>query len=146
VGLRRRDEAGVRASLSLVYDLTVESKDPSELSIGQLSEVVRDFAVRRDWEQFHTPRNLVLALVGEVGELAAEFQWKSDLGEQMSLSQDAKDAVESEMADILSYLLRLADVLQVDLGSALERKIRTNEVRYPVDRAKGSSEKYTAYE
>jgi dCTP diphosphatase len=108
---------------------------------------VRAFADNRDWQQFHTARNLVLALVGETGELAAEFQWISD-DNIVSVLQDAdkREAVGSELADVFIYLLRLADVTGIDLAVELKKKIAINEKRYPVDKAKGSAAKYTAYE
>ena len=118
-----------------------------ESSVAELTQRVREFAAEREWEQFHSPRNLLLALVGEVGELAAEFQWASDDRLKSDLSDSQKmSAIESELADVFNYLLRLADVLEVDLGAALKNKLDINALRYPVDRAKGSSQKYTAYE
>lgn len=121
--------------------------DEQALGIDELARAIRKFAADRDWDQFHSPRNLVLALVGEVGELAAEFQWVSDDAIDTFLtSPEKRSAVELEMADVLSYLLRLADILQVDLAGALRKKIALNENRYPVDKARGSSSKYTAYE
>jgi dCTP diphosphatase len=123
------------------------STPPSESSIAELTTLVRAFADNRDWQQFHTARNLVLALVGETGELAAEFQWISD-DNIVSALQDAdkREAVGSELADVFIYLLRLADVTGVDLAEELKKKIEINENRYPVDKAKGSAAKYTAYE
>ena len=115
-------------------------------TLEELSAILRDFADRRDWEQFHLPRSLVLALVGEVGELAAELQWISDDQISDQLNDDLRSRLGSELADVLSYTLRLADVLSIDLTSALLEKIEINENRYPANRARGSSEKYTAYE
>jgi dCTP diphosphatase len=106
-----------------------------------------EFAKEREWEQFHSLRNLVLALVGEVGELAAEFQWLGD--EQIELAMldtQKREAVGSELADILAYLIRIADIADFDLESELMKKLTINESRYPVDKSKGSSAKYTAYE
>jgi len=121
--------------------------EPTDRSIDHLTALVRDFAERREWGQFHTPRNLILALVGEVGELAAEVQWLPH-GSSLELLEDVekRDAVAAEMADVLNYLLRLSDVLQIDLVAALEAKLALNETRYPVDKARGSSDKYTKYE
>jgi len=121
--------------------------EPTDRSIDHLTAFVRDFAERREWGQFHTPRNLILALVGEVGELAAEVQWLPH-GSSLELLEDVekRDAVAAEMADVLNYLLRLSDVLQIDLVAALEAKLALNETRYPVDKARGSSDKYTKYE
>ena len=123
------------------------SMPPSESSIAELTTLVRSFADNRDWQQFHTARNLVLALVGETGELAAEFQWISD-DNIVNALQDAekREAVGSELADVFIYLLRLADVTGIDLSEELKKKIAINEKRYPVDKAKGSAAKYTAYE
>ena len=120
---------------------------PSESSVVELTALVRSFADSRDWQQFHTARNLVLALVGETGELAAEFQWISD-DDIVNALQDAekREAVGSELADVFIYLLRLADVTGINLAEELRKKIAINEKRYPVDKAKGSAAKYTAYE
>jgi NTP pyrophosphatase (non-canonical NTP hydrolase) len=119
----------------------------SESSVAELTTLVRSFADSRDWQQFHTARNLVLALVGEAGELAAEFQWIGD-DNIVSALQDAdkREAVGSELADVFIYLLRLSDVIGIDLAEELKKKIAINEERYPADRAKGSAAKYTAYE
>ena len=123
------------------------STQPSESSVDDLTAIVRSFAESRDWQQFHTARNLVLALVGETGELAAEFQWISD-DDIVNALQDAdkREAVGSELADVFIYLLRLADVIGIDLAEELKKKIAINEKRYPMDKAKGSAAKYTAYE
>lgn len=119
----------------------------SESSVAELTTLVRTFADSRDWQQFHTARNLVLALVGETGELAAEFQWISDDAVTNALEDPTKrEAVSSELADVFIYLLRLADVTGIDLAEELKKKIAINQKRYPADRAKGSAAKYTAYE
>ena len=116
-------------------------------TVKDLQHFIRSFAEARDWGQFHTPRNLVLALAGEVGELAALLQWTPDDEIVTWLKDDANRlALEAEMADVFAYLLRLADVAGVDLAAALSAKTQLNETRYPQDRAKGSAEKYTKYE
>ena len=108
---------------------------------------LREFAVARDWEQFHSVRNLILALVGEVGELAAEFQWISDDDIAKALQDsDKRESVGSEIADVFIYLLRLSDITRIDLAEELKKKLAINEERYPADKAKGSAAKYTAYE
>ena len=117
----------------------------SDLTIQQLTGSLRKFAQERDWESFHTPKNLVLALVGEVGELSAEFQWLDEHGSR-NLSSEKQRRVAGEIADVASYLFRLADVIEVDLAQALAEKIELNRVRYPVEKAKGSAAKYTTYE
>jgi dCTP diphosphatase len=119
----------------------------SESSVAELTSLVRAFADSRDWQQFHIVRNLVLALVGEIGELAAEFQWIGDDEVVNALQNPTKrEEVGSELADVFIYLLRLADVTGIDLDGELKKKIAINEERYPADRAKGSAAKYTAYE
>lgn len=112
--------------------------------INQLQETLRQFAAARDWEQFHNPKNLILALVGEVGELAELFQWLTP-EQSVGLITDAckREQVAHELADVFAYLLRLADVLGVDLAEALREKIAVNEKRYTVVRARGTSKKYT---
>ena len=123
------------------------STPSSESSVAALTSLVRAFATSRDWQQFHSARNLVLALVGETGELASEFQWISDDNIVHALQDaDKREAVGSELADVFIYLLRLADVLEIDLSEELKKKITVNEKRYPVDKARGSAAKYTAYE
>ena len=119
----------------------------SNQDIGVLKLRLRDFSSSRDWDQFHSVRNLIFALVGEVGELAAEMQWIDDVNVALAISDKSKhDAIASEIADIFSYLVRLADKLEVDLIEEALKKIELNEKRYPADKAKGSAAKYTAYE
>lgn len=112
-----------------------------------MQNALAEFTRERDWAQFHKPRSLVLALVGEVGELAAEFQWLAD-GDIETALQDPKKraAIGSELADVLAYILRLADVTGFDLESEFQKKLNLNRERYPADKAKGSAAKYTAYE
>jgi NTP pyrophosphatase (non-canonical NTP hydrolase) len=120
---------------------------PAGSSISDLTELVRHFCDNRNWGQFHSVRNLTLSLVGEVGELAAEFQWIQDENIDEELRAPGKrHAVGSELADVLTYLLLLADVIDVDLETALREKVTLNEVRYPIDKSSGSKEKYTTYE
>jgi dCTP diphosphatase len=101
-------------------------------SLRELADILRDFAQARDWEQYHTPKNLAMALAGEVGELIACFQWMTP-GESAHVMQDATmaAAVESELADVLQYLIRLADVLDVDLAEAVRKKVQINDERFP---------------
>ncbi len=123
------------------------STPPSESSVAELTTLVRAFADSRDWQQFHTARNLVLALIGETGELAAEFQWIGDDNIVNALHEaDKREAVGSELADVFIYLLRLADVIGINLVEELGKKIMINEERYPADKARGSAAKYTKYE
>ena len=98
--------------------------------LDDLTLRLREFANKRDWEQFHTPKNLTMALVGEAGELAAEMQWLTPW-ESAALTADHKQRVCDEMADVLNYLVRLADVLDVDLIEAAAHKNDRNEHRFP---------------
>jgi dCTP diphosphatase len=103
------------------------------MSIADLQRQLREFAAERDWEQFHSPKNLVMALVGEAGELTELFQWLTP-DESMRVMDDAAsaDRVRDEIADVLAYLLRLSDVLCVDLEEALAAKIIKNAAKYPI--------------
>lgn len=115
-----------------------------EGDLEQLAQRVRDFADRRDWEKFHSPRNLVLALVGEVGELAAEVQWLTDAEVTDALgSPDSRDRIADELADVLIYLTRLADRCGIDLLEAAHQKVTRNEERYPENQVRGLATKYS---
>lgn len=112
------------------------------MDVVALQQKLAEFANERDWNEFHTPKNLAMALAGEAGELLAEFQWLN--AEQSQLLTPQQHAlVKYEMADVLLYLLRLADKLGVDLEQAAYEKITLNAVKYPVDLAKGNAFKYT---
>jgi dCTP diphosphatase len=103
---------------------------------------LRAFAAARDWEPFHSPKNLAMALSGEAAELLEVFQW---LTEEQShrLDAQARSAAADEVADVLLYLVRIADKLDLDLLAEAQRKLADNERRYPVDKARGSAKKYT---
>jgi NTP pyrophosphatase (non-canonical NTP hydrolase) len=109
-------------------------------SLDELAARLAEFARERDWDQFHAPKNLAMALAGEVGELLEHFQW---LTEQQSaaLPAETKEAVALEMADVLLYLVRLADKLGIDLAAAAERKIGLNALKYPAAEFRGISRK-----
>ena len=117
----------------------------TDSQLEQLSRRLRRFAQERDWEQFHSPKNLSMALIGECGELVEHFQWLTE-EQSHDLPDDKRVEVELEMADIQIYLLRLAERLGVDLLGAVERKIAINEHKYPADRVRGSAKKYTEYD
>ena len=110
--------------------------------LSQLQERVRRFAEERDWGQFHTPKNLVMALAGEVGELIEHFQWLTPAeSAQVMADPPRAPAVADELADVLIYLVRLGDVLGVDLLDAADRKLAENAERYPAEQARGSAAK-----
>jgi dCTP diphosphatase len=99
--------------------------------IEALISEIRAFAVSRDWERFHTPKNLAMAIAGEAGELVAEFQWmKEDESAKSALSVRKLDDVQMEIADVAIYLLRLSDVLGIDLAAAIRKKMEINENRF----------------
>ncbi len=113
-------------------------------ALSALAQRLRDFAAERDWDQFHSPKNLAMALVGEAGELAAEFQWMT---EAQSCAPDAAQLarIRAEAADVLNYLVRLADKLGIDLLAAANEKIDVNASRYPAATVRGSAKKYSEY-
>lgn len=110
--------------------------------VTDLQARLRQFAEERDWEQFHSPKNLATALSVEAAELLEHFQWLSD-EQSRTLSQDKRAQIAEEIADVLLYLLQLADKLDVDPMDAARRKLQTNAAKYPADRARGSSKKYS---
>ena len=117
----------------------------SERSIADLQALTRQFADERDWEQFHSPKNLSMALTVEAAELLEQFQWLTE-AESRSLTDERHAAVEQEIADIQIYLVRLADTLDVDIGRAVVTKMELNAQKYPVEMARGNSQKYTSFE
>ncbi len=120
--------------------------DDAGTSIGALKGLVRAFSKERDWEQFHHPKDLGVALASEVGELLDHFRYKSNERIRADLEiPTVREAVSHELADCLWVVLRLADVCGVDLASSLEEKVRLAALKYPVDRSYGRADKYTAY-
>ena len=116
------------------------------LTLEQLRSQVAAFADERDWNQFHTPRNLLLALVGEVGELSEIFQWRGEVEPGLnSWKEEDKVHLGEELSDVLVYLVRLSDRCGIDLATAVQEKMKRNAAKYPADLARGSSKKYTAY-
>jgi len=113
------------------------------MNLDSIQERLRLFVKERDWEKFHNPKNLVMALSGEVGELVEIFQWLTP-EESLTVLSDSKKAeqVRHELADIFVYLLRLSDVLSVPLESAVTEKMSLNEKKYPAHLAKGTAKKY----
>ncbi|SDQ14983.1 nucleotide pyrophosphohydrolase [Actinopolyspora saharensis] len=113
-------------------------------SLAQLRTRLRAFASARDWEQFHTPKNLAMALGGEAGELVAEMQWLGDTEIDDELSQGKlRQRLSDEAADVLLYLIRLTDVCDIDPVAAAQEKIDRNESRYPQQLSRGNTAKYT---
>jgi len=117
----------------------------SETTLTELSIRLRRFAQVRDWEQFHSPKNLAMALIAECAELVEHFQWLTQ-EQSLSLAPGKREEVALELADILIYLLRCSDRLDIDLTRAVERKIAINEQRYPVDKVYGDARRASEYD
>ncbi len=127
------------------------------MEMSKLQSEIDQFAKERNWEQFHTVKNLVLALVGEVGELAEIVQWKTDseietelspvahlaraITEPLSYDSDLKSRLEEELADVFIYLLRIASASDIDLMKAAEIKMNLNRARYTIEKSKGNAKK-----
>ena len=113
-------------------------------SLAELKARLRAFADARDWGQFRSPKNPAMALVVEEGELAQHFQWLTQ-AQSAALAPQTLDAVRVELADVLNYVVRLADILDVELLAAAGDKLLVNEERYPAERVRGSARKYDEY-
>jgi dCTP diphosphatase len=109
-----------------------------------IRDIVRTFVTERDWDQFHTPKNLSSALSVEAAELLEHFQWLHT-GTADELGETRLEQVRHEMADVLVYLVRLADKLDVDLGAAVHEKMILNRAKYPADKVRGDARKYDQY-
>jgi NTP pyrophosphatase (non-canonical NTP hydrolase) len=112
------------------------------MNIDDLAARLRSFARERDWEQFHAPKNLAMALAVEAAELMEHFQWLTER-ESAELTAGAKQRAAEELADVFIYTVRLADRLGIDLEPEVEAKILANAVKYPVEKSRGSAKKYS---
>lgn len=113
------------------------------INVDGAAQALRQFAEERDWQQFHSPKNLVMALSGEVGELTEIFQWMTEAdSHDVASSPKTAIAVRDELADVALYLIRLADVLGVDLNAAVTSKLAVNAAKYPIETSRGVSNKY----
>ena len=113
-------------------------------ALDALQHRLREFARERDWDQFHSPKNLAMALIAESAELVEHFQWLTE-EQSTQLPAEKLREVEQELADVFLYLLRLADKLNVDLLAAAAHKFDLNAHKYPADKVRGSSKKYNQY-
>jgi NTP pyrophosphatase (non-canonical NTP hydrolase) len=112
------------------------------LDVSHIAKRLSDFARERDWEQFHSPKNIATALSVEAAELLEIFQWLTD-EQSRELSREAMEKVKEEAADVLLYLIRLTDLLHIDLAAAVDAKLAANARKYPAHKAHGNSKKYT---
>lgn len=117
---------------------------PEQLvDVERLAAALHRFADDRDWHQFHSPKNLLMALTGEMGELCEIFQWMSEADSAIAAKEPlTAQAVEDELADVLMYLVRLSSVLGVDLNKAVTSKLALNGLKYPAEKARSNSKKY----
>lgn len=113
--------------------------------LDQIKVELRQFAEERDWDQFHSPKNLAMALIVEAAELVEHFQWLTE-EQSRTLDQKQLDKVREELADIQIYLIRISDKLNIDLLGAVSKKMEANEKKYPSEKVRGSAKKYTEYE
>lgn len=114
-------------------------------SLTELRARINRFVQERDWDQFHSPKNLAMAMIVEAAELVEHFQWDT-LEESRQLDAGKREQVAHELADTFVYLLRIAEVTGIDLIEAANRKIDLNAQKYPAEKVKGSNKKYTAYQ
>lgn len=114
-------------------------------SLDQLKATLLAFVEARDWSQFHSPKNLAMAMIVEAAELVEHFQWDTE-AQSLSLSPEKRVAVNHELADTFLYLLRISQVLDIDLIAAANAKIVLNGQKYPVEKARGKNNKYTDYQ
>jgi NTP pyrophosphatase (non-canonical NTP hydrolase) len=111
----------------------------------KIQQILRDFASDRDWEQFHSPKNLSMAMIVEAGEVVEHFQWMTE-EDSKNLDAEKKEQVGQELSDTFVYLLRIAEVCGIDLIEVANKKMDLNAKKYPVEKAKSSNAKYTEYE
>lgn len=120
-------------------------KGEAEDRLDALCERLRAFVRERDWEQFHSPKNLAMAMIVEAAELVEHFQWMTEQ-QSKEITPEKRVQVEQEIADTFIYLLRLSDVLGMDLIDAAQRKMNLNAEKYPADKVRGRNDKYTEYD
>ena len=112
------------------------------MDLKKIQNRLRNFANDREWEQFHNPKNLTMALSVEVSELLEIFQWSKNGGLDEINDEKTKKDIEREIADVFNYIVRLSDILDIDIERASHMKIDENEIKYPIDKFRGSSKKY----
>lgn len=116
------------------------------IDCNKVRKILQDFADDRDWNKFHTPKNISMAIAGEVGELVEIFQWLTeDESKNVKFEKHTKEKVSHEIADIFLYIVRLSALLDININEAIHNKIHINNHKYPKDLVKGSAKKYTEY-
>lgn len=112
------------------------------LNLDVIKEKLKQFSKERDWDQYHSPKNLAMALSVEVAELVEIFQWSNDGGIKEVENEQTRKEIEEEIADIFNYLMKFVDLMDIDLEKISLEKIQKNDEKYPVEKSKGNSEKY----
>ena len=113
-----------------------------KLDLKTIKEKLRKFSQDRDWDQYHSPKNLAMAMSVEVAELVEIFQWSNDGGMEKIEDKETKKQIEEEIADIFNYLVKFVDLMDLDLEELSLEKIKKNDMKYPVNKFKGKSDKY----
>ena len=115
----------------------------TETTLEEIKQMISGFVEERDWLQYHDPKNLVMALMSEVGELADQFRWVNNSeSRSLATSPEHAEEVADELADIMMFAIEFASVCNIDISTAIASKLKKNAVRYPIDKAKGSCKKY----
>ena len=122
----------------------MNSFNDADTPLQQIKDRVLAFAAERDWEQFHSPKNLSMAIAGEAAELMEHFLWQSPEQSHVDLQASAlRTKVEEELADVFIYAIEFANVAGIDIAAAIQKKMQRNAEKYPVEKARGRSDKYT---
>jgi hypothetical protein len=126
------------------YIQTMASYSDSQTTVAELKTKILSFARERDWEQFHAPKNLAMALAAEAGELMEHFLWETSENSKVIVNDSNKRVkISEELADVIIYALEFANMANLDVAESIERKMALNALKYPVEKAKGKSTKYT---
>lgn len=126
------------------YIQTMASNSDSQTTVAELKTKILSFARERDWEQFHAPKNLAMALAAEAGELMEHFLWETSENSKVIVNDSNKRVkISEELADVIIYALEFANMANLDVAESIERKMALNALKYPVEKAKGKSTKYT---
>jgi NTP pyrophosphatase (non-canonical NTP hydrolase) len=126
------------------YIQTMASNSDSQTTVAELKTKILSFARERDWEQFHAPKNLAMALAADAGELMEHFLWETSENSKVIVNDSNKRVkISEELADVIIYALEFANMANLDVAESIERKMALNALKYPVEKAKGKSTKYT---
>ena len=117
----------------------------TQVTIEELKDLVKDFCEARDWDQFHNPKELAIGISTEANELLQVFRFKSEDDMKALMNSEKKTEVEEELADVLYFVLRFAQINNIDLSEAVKNKIEKNNKKYPLEKAKGCNKKYDEY-